>query len=275
MDLTSGPPWSKGASKRLGKALRDGIAPPVDDPSYADVLRWHLDLGAEVQAQIESASWSIKPELLANKAGRLTTELLVGSRPKTQDTLVEKLQRKPTLALGDVQDLAGVRIDADLYLGEQMRLAREIAEHFGADDEAIHDLREDAHAGYRAVHVWLRLPAGRVEVQIRTILQSLWANFYEKLADQLGRGIRYGEAAEPPADIDMEQAERAVRRMHEMSEMIAARETEWQGYAAATDDPMRGTKLGASSMQRLMMVGAFAHGAKQASSGNAEAGQEG
>lgn len=127
--------------------------------------------------------------------------------PETQDTLAEKLQRQPTLALSAVQDLAGVRVDADLYLGEQMRLAQEIAQHFGADDSTIRDLRDGAHAGYRAVHVWLRLPAGRVEIQIRTILQSLWANVYEKLADQLGRGIRYGQPPEPPPDIGMEEAE--------------------------------------------------------------------
>lgn len=33
----------------------------------------------------------------------------------------------------------------------------------------------------------------RVEIQVRTLLQGLWANIYERLADGLGRGIRYGE----------------------------------------------------------------------------------
>ncbi|OSC32914.1 hypothetical protein B8W67_13190 [Mycolicibacillus koreensis] len=43
------------------------------------------------------------------------------------------------------------------------RRHRDIARHFSADESAIHDLRDGAHAGYRGVYVWLRLPAGRVE----------------------------------------------------------------------------------------------------------------
>ncbi|AMC63433.1 hypothetical protein RN09_1685 [Mycobacterium tuberculosis variant africanum] len=163
VDLHSRPPWSNNAVRRLGVALRDGVDPPVDCPSYAEVMLWHADLAAEVQDRIEGRSWS-------------ASELLVTSRAKSQDTLLAKLRRRPYLQLNTIQDIAGVRIDADLLLGEQTRLAREIADHFGADQPAIHDLRDHPHAGYRAVHVWLRLPAGRVEIQIRTILQSLWAN---------------------------------------------------------------------------------------------------
>lgn len=183
VDLHSRPPWSNNAVRRLGVALRDGVDPPVDCPSYAEVMLWHADLAAEVQDRIEGRSWS-------------ASELLVTSRAKSQDTLLAKLRRRPYLQLNTIQDIAGVRIDADLLLGEQTRLAREIADHFGADQPAIHDLRDHPHAGYRAVHVWLRLPAGRVEIQIRTILQSLWANFYELLADAYGRGIRYDERPE-------------------------------------------------------------------------------
>lgn len=158
VDLHSRPPWSNNAVRRLGVALRDGVDPPVDCPSYAEVMLWHADLAAEVQDRIEGRSWS-------------ASELLVTSRAKSQDTLLAKLRRRPYLQLNTIQDIAGVRIDADLLLGEQTRLAREIADHFGADQPAIHDLRDHPHAGYRAVHVWLRLPAGRVEIQIRTILQ--------------------------------------------------------------------------------------------------------
>jgi hypothetical protein len=35
------------------------------------------------------------------------------------------------------------------------------------------------------------------EIQVRTDLQALWAEIYERLGDILGRGIRYGE---PPDD---------------------------------------------------------------------------
>jgi ppGpp synthetase/RelA/SpoT-type nucleotidyltranferase len=49
--------------------------------------------------------------------------------------------------------------------------------------------------GYRAVHI-VAFPDGfPIEVQVRTRLQHDWAELFEKLADVLGRGIRYGEAA--------------------------------------------------------------------------------
>lgn len=129
-----------------------------------------------------------------------------------------KLQRQTTLKLGQVQDLAGVRVDADMVLTHQTELAEHIAEHFGAARSRIKDMRETPHSGYRAVHVWLALPAGRVEVQIRTLAQSEWANAYEDFAELLGRGIRYGERHEN-ADVRL-----VVDKMHRVSEIIALRE---------------------------------------------------
>lgn len=86
VDLHSRPPWSNNAVRRLGVALRDGVDPPVDCPSYAEVMLWHADLAAEVQDRIEGRSWS-------------ASELLVTSRAKSQDTLLAKLRRRPYLQL--------------------------------------------------------------------------------------------------------------------------------------------------------------------------------
>lgn len=85
-----------------------------------------------------------------------------------------------------------------MTLDEQDAVAHAIAAMFLQPPSSIHDLRADPHAGYRAVHVWLRLPA-RVEVQVRTPLQGEWANAYEAFADLAGRGVRYGEVPDDPA----------------------------------------------------------------------------
>jgi ppGpp synthetase/RelA/SpoT-type nucleotidyltranferase len=186
------------------------------------------------------------------------SEFLISSRAKTQDTLVEKLQRQPNLQLNAVQDIAGVRIDTDLLLGEQMAFAREIVDHFGEDVAEIHDLRDGAHAGYRGVHVWLRLPAGRVEIQIRTLLQSLWANLFERVADQYGRGIRYGEPIDSPpdADLDPTQIDEHVRLMQELSAKLATTEGEWQEASETEDIGMRQMMLGNIAMGKAMMLAA-------------------
>lgn len=114
-------------------------------------------------------------------------------RAKTIDTLREELRRTPTISLGYVQDVAGVRIEAHMSTATQDVVTHAVAATFGHGESSIKDLRAEAHSGYRAVHVWLRLPAGRVEVQVRTRLQGQWANAFEALADFVGRGIRYGD----------------------------------------------------------------------------------
>lgn len=55
------------------------------------------------------------------------------------------------------------------------------------------DRRADPRSGYRAVHLIVHVDDVPVEIQVRTELQHEWAEFFEKLADHLGRGIRYGE----------------------------------------------------------------------------------
>lgn len=79
----------------------------------------------------------------------------------------------------------------------------------------MRDLRDNPHSGYRAVHVWLRLPGGRVEVQIRTVGQSAWANTYERIGDLLGRGIRYNEMPEDQG------AREIVELMHQLADTLA------------------------------------------------------
>ena len=180
------PSWTNNELKRLGVYLRDGVA-KGSFPSY-DKVRLHYGLlAADVQERIKAQEWK-------HLLGRQRLE--VTSRAKTLDTLREKLRRDRSTPLSNVQDIAGVRFEAEMSLGEQRAVAETIALLFEHDPEyAVHDLLSTPHSGYRALHVWLRLPE-RVEVQVRTQLQGAWANLYEEAGDLFGRGIRYGE---PPA----------------------------------------------------------------------------
>ncbi|MFD4111635.1 hypothetical protein ACFWWU_36590 [Streptomyces sp. NPDC058650] len=174
-------PWSGAQLKKLGRHIRDGSDAPPTLPAYSDVMMWYNDVAAEVQNAITNIEWW---PLLEERSFEVT------SRPKTIDTLRQKLARDHSTPLPSIQDIAGVRFEAEMCLDEQDAVAVAIAGLFGHDEGAIKDLRNDAHSGYRAVHVWLRLPA-RVEVQIRTHLQGTWANMYESAADHYGRDIRY------------------------------------------------------------------------------------
>lgn len=167
--------------KRLGYWIRDGGDPTGDFPSYSEVELWYSELAMEVQRKLSSYDWR---KLLGHR------KLEVSARAKTVDTLRDKLRRDRSTPLSSVQDIAGVRFEAEMTLSQQTAVAAEIARMYGQESEhAIHDLRSSPHSGYRAVHVWLRLPA-RVEVQVRTRSQGVWANAYESLADLVGRNIR-------------------------------------------------------------------------------------
>jgi ppGpp synthetase/RelA/SpoT-type nucleotidyltranferase len=146
-------------------------------------MLWYNDLAADVQERVNSLNW--EPLLLGRP-------FEVTSRPKTLDTLRDKLIRDPSTPLQNVQDIAGVRFEAQMSLDEQDGVVNAICGLFGhdLDDRTVRDMRASPHSGYRAVHIWLRLPA-RVEIQVRTHLQGLWANTYELVADVLGREIRY------------------------------------------------------------------------------------
>ncbi len=176
------PPWSTNQLKRLGDALRDEATLPTSLPDYATVVAWYDDLAASIHRQIAA--------LGLEAAGGAPVQ--ISSRAKTIETLRDKLRREWPIRLPSIQDLAGVRVVADMNLVEQDQMVAKVIEVFGHDQTAIHDLRNEPHSGYRAVHVWLRLEGGRAEVQVRTALQSSWANAYEALADLAGRDIRYG-----------------------------------------------------------------------------------
>jgi ppGpp synthetase/RelA/SpoT-type nucleotidyltranferase len=155
-------------------------------------------------------------ELLTAHGGVLTTvqlrlakelDLPVTSRTKTTGTLVEKLQRSPTMALSRMQDIAGARLVVEMNWTEQDQLVARIVELFPSAD--VKDRRAEPSYGYRAVHVIVEVDQRFVEIQVRTTLQDLWAQVFERLADRWGRGIRYGDL---PNDPDAEVVGRYTRR---------------------------------------------------------------
>jgi ppGpp synthetase/RelA/SpoT-type nucleotidyltranferase len=196
-------PWSANQLKKLGACIKNDEQVPPNVPKFDDVIVWYNELASFVQEKIEEQDWT---PLLEDRVPEIT------SRAKTIDTLREKLQRYPRMRLGTIQDLAGVRFEAQMTLEEQDGVANAIAQLFGheASPPCLKDIRADPHSGYRAVHLWLHLE-GPVEVQIRTHLQGQWANMYEAAGDFFGRHIRYEEL---PDDSD---AQRIVKALQEIS----------------------------------------------------------
>ena len=88
-----------------------------------------------------------------------------------------------------IQDIAGCRVVV-LDIQEQDRVVAALCTLFPA--ASVMDRRANPSYGYRAVHVIAQVSGKLVEIQIRTSLQHLWAEFSEKLSDTLDPEIKYG-----------------------------------------------------------------------------------
>lgn len=204
-------PISKTQLDKLGDRLRD--ADKVD-PADRDLVE--AVLGAYMQAL----------ETVKSRLGDLGSEPI--GRLKTIGTTVDKLRRERSFRLKSVQDLAGARI----VLGGDLRAQDRAVDVFlarcaAAGQEATTvDRRSDPRAGYRAVHVVVKVDGIPVEVQFRTQLQDMWAQTFERLADRCGRQIRYGgDPADGARTVESADKRRElVGAMMQASKIVAAYE---------------------------------------------------
>jgi len=108
---------------------------------------------------------------------------------KSTVAIIEKLRRE-SIRLSQIQDIAGCRVVVH-SLRYQDRLLDAMCVMLG--DVRVDDKRKSPKHGYRAVHVIARFAGRPVEIQLRTQLQHVWSNISEKVADDVGHSIKYGQ----------------------------------------------------------------------------------
>jgi putative GTP pyrophosphokinase len=165
------PSLSTSAIDNLGERLR--VALTVEDLQILDHYR------REFRADYDIVIASIRDTLSIDVSGRPA---------KSTPAIVDKLKRS-SMRLSQMQDIAGCRIIvADTLI--QNDIVSQLAKMFAS---TVIDRRDKPSHGYRAVHVILRPSRRNVEIQVRTKLQHLWAEFSEKAADNYGAEVKYGE----------------------------------------------------------------------------------
>jgi hypothetical protein len=225
--------FSHAWAKRLGNDLR--IEEFGDDhPRRQDYITFMIEADAE-RIKLEDVVRAVVPP-----------QAIVTGRTKSIDTLREKLIRLPHQALDKIDDVVGVRIVHQMTLDEQDQIVESLKQTFGPDT-GVKDRRETPSAGYRAVHLTVRLPSLRGEVQVRTMLQARWADLFERLADTWGRGMRYGSAPNPDASGDSGRRLKFVENLVELSlnyiagyESQATDLTKYRGQVASLREPLKG-----------------------------------
>jgi hypothetical protein len=101
----------------------------------------------------------------------------------------------------------GLPVEAD-DLGQQTNFADALRARLEAHQFQVRviDRRSLSGAtfGYRALHLEVLWNGLRLEIQLRTTLQDVWAQIAEKLGDLWGRDHRYGaDPADPDREVQM------------------------------------------------------------------------
>lgn len=182
-------PWSRGKLRKVGESLMDPDLTHTNVPPFEEVALWYGELMTFAQAVLYVQDWD---QVIGSESDPVIT-----GRVKTDDTLREKLHRNRNFPLQTIHDVAGVRFENNMTLKEQdavVERAVAVFARFGWTAD-VKDLRDPAGLGnYRAVHIRLQRDQdkARIEIQVRTEAQGMWANIYERVADAFGREIRYG-----------------------------------------------------------------------------------
>ncbi len=198
-------PFSNSQLNKAGKLLQQLSAanrlPPSDEEvsKAREIVQYYREahtralLGARMGLQSCIKSEGVRVVVLAQRLKRLPT-------------IVDKLQRHPTMKLSTMQDIAGCRavlptradievVQQRFMLNSERRGRREGA---SVADKLVDGPRQ---TGYRAVHIITYYAGRRVEVQLRTALQHIWAEMVERLSDASGIGFKDGQGPSKSLDL--------------------------------------------------------------------------
>jgi len=131
-----------------------------------------------------TAAYDIVVRAIRDKLGLEPT----GRPAKTTPSIVAKLQRE-SIRLTQIQDIAGCRIIVDDIAGQDSTV-QSLTDLF--PQSTVIDRREKPSHGYRAVHVVVHKDGKLIEVQVRTALQQVWAEYSERISDAIDPSIKYG-----------------------------------------------------------------------------------
>jgi ppGpp synthetase/RelA/SpoT-type nucleotidyltranferase len=150
----------------------------------------------------------------------------VGQRLKRMATILDKLDRQPTMALSRMNDIAGCRAVVVTQVTVDTLIDRLRAENPWELLPKTWDYAATPKPdGYRAKHLVAVADGLRVEIQLRTAGQHAWAELVESTDRELGSRAKFGGATPELASALADAAEtvaRYERREVDLAAMITA-----------------------------------------------------
>jgi len=186
--------------QKLGKRLRLG-ADPADVRLLNEYRRWF-------DPALLSGAFEIN-----NALGASDLPYLLSGRAKRTKSIIRKLVREPTMDLSRMTDIVGLRIVV-AGLEEQRRVIEGLP--IIIQVERVADYTSAEHF-YRAMHVQGIFDGRRLEVQVRTLAQQLWADESESFGEQAKEGelapdqrAYLEQLRDATCSIDRDEAPRAI-----------------------------------------------------------------
>lgn len=148
-------------------------------------LRVLEDFRAAHQVSLTTAYMGLK-----SMASSENCEARLSQRLKRRETILDKLSREPTLALANMQDIAGCR--AVVQTIDELKKIQRRLQHRRPVIRSNDYISKPRLSGYRAVHVVVDYHGRRIEVQLRTVVMHEWAIAVERLGVRLKEDLKSG-----------------------------------------------------------------------------------
>jgi hypothetical protein len=195
------PTFTKSQVNRAGRTIRRWLreeAPQIDDPKLGRALSVVLNHRAAHQAPLSKATMGLRSMVRSEGC-----QVEVSQRLKRITTIIDKLRREPTMALGNMQDIGGCR--AVLASTDDVRKVEQRLKKNRPPVAVADYIAAPRVSGYRAVHVVVcyedRHRVDRlIEVQLRTRAMHEWAIEVERWGGRLRIDLKGGEG--PPEVLD-------------------------------------------------------------------------
>ena len=224
--------YSKNRVKQAGKALRRPSASNLAE--LRDALEVLDHWRACHSYPLQKATMGLR--------SRVNTEDCVdpriSQRLKRRPTIIDKLQREPSMQVTTMQDIGGCRaVLADV--NEVRRVQRRWTRTSHRVTRVYDYMSHPKPSGYRGVHVVVQYDGFAVEVQLRTRLQHAWSIAIEKVGPRVGSCLPMLRICRPTIRVARSVTSRAARAPPRYSNCSVPSETFLEVIDAVSPDVLR------------------------------------
>lgn len=181
---------TKSKITRVGKKIRENLKnnKEVDENDIRDLQEYRISFQSDLKSIFKKISLESK---------KVRNDTIVTYRIKRIESILSKIQREPTMSLGNMGDIAGCRIilyseNALLILLDKFKSIFKVKGY----KDYLEKSKEDGYCGY---HLYIESPLDEnklIEIQLRTVNSHKWASLVEIVDILYDMKIKEGEKNE-------------------------------------------------------------------------------